>query len=79
MSPPSGKLTYREQHELKELPDRIEALEAEQRELSTTVHDAGFYKESPEAIRAALERLGRLEQEIHDAYVRWHELEGKSG
>ena len=77
-SAPSGKPTYREQQELEQLPDRIDKLEAEQRQLSATIHDPGFYKESPEAIRAALDRVGRLEQEILDAYARWDELEGKS-
>jgi ATP-binding cassette subfamily F protein uup len=75
---PSGKPTYREQQELKQLPDRIEALEAEQRQLSGTINDPGFYKEPGQTIKAALERLSRLEQEILDAYARWVELEGKS-
>ena len=77
-SSPSGKPTYREQQELKQLPDHIERLEAEQRQLSGTINDPGFYKEPGQTIKAALERLGRLEQEILDAYARWAELDGKS-
>jgi len=77
-SAPSGRPTYREQQELKQLPDHIERLEAEQRQLSGTINDPGFYKEPGQTIKAALERLGRLEQEILDAYARWAELDGKS-
>jgi ATP-binding cassette subfamily F protein uup len=77
-STPSRKPTYREQQELRELPGRIETLESEQRQLSARVHDPGFYKESPETISVALDRLKRVEGEIHEAYVRWDELEGKS-
>ena len=76
-SSPSGKPTYREQQELKQLPDRIEALEAEQRQLSGTINEPGFYKEPSQTIKAALERFSRIEQEILDAYARWVELEGK--
>ena len=75
---PSGKPTYREQQELKQLPERIEALEAEHRQLSDTINGPDFYKEPREAITAALERFSRLEQEILDAYARWEELEEKS-
>jgi ATP-binding cassette subfamily F protein uup len=73
-----GKPSYREQQELEQLPDRIEALEAEQRSLAARVAGADFYKESGEAIKSALERLHAIEAEILDAYTRWNELEGRS-
>ena len=76
-SSPSRKPTYREQVELKELPGRIEALEAEQRQLAETINGPDFYKESRDAIAASLEREARLEQEILDAYARWDELDAK--
>ena len=73
--PLSAKATFREQQEFKQLPDRIEALEVEQRDLAARVEGADFYKESSEAINSTLERLSALEKEILMAYARWNELE----
>ena len=58
------KLSYREQRELDELPARIEALEAEQRTLGTTIADPGFYKQPAAAITAALDRTQEIEHEL---------------
>ena len=73
--PKPAKPNFREQQELKQLPDRIEALEGEQRGLAARIGSADFYKESSEAIKSTLERLSALEKEILEAYVRWNELE----
>ena len=73
-----AKATYREQQELAQLPDRIEALEVEHRDLTARIGGADFYKESRDAIASALERLDALETEILEAYARWNELEGRS-
>jgi ATP-binding cassette subfamily F protein uup len=73
----SAKLTYREQQELKQLPERIETLETEQRDLAARVAGADFYKESADAIAAALARLSALEAEILQTYARWSALEGR--
>jgi ATP-binding cassette subfamily F protein uup len=69
------KLTYKERRELDALPERIETLEAEERELNTRVAGTEFYKEGGTAIAAALARLESLAQEIRAAYARWDELE----
>ena len=73
-----AKATYREQQELKQLPVRIEALELEQRELSARVAGEEFYKEPPESIASALDRLRALESEILKAYARWSELDSRT-
>ena len=73
-----AKVTYREQQELKQLPERIEALEGEQRDLAAKVGGADFYKESAEAIKFTLDRLSAIETEILEAYARWNELEERS-
>jgi ATP-binding cassette subfamily F protein uup len=70
-----AKANFREQQELNQLPDRIEALEVEQRDLAARVEGADFYKESREAITSTLDRLSALEKEILEAYARWNELE----
>jgi ATP-binding cassette subfamily F protein uup len=69
------KLTYKEQRELEALPARIEALEAEQGALNARIAGPEFYKEAPDAIRAALARVDDLGREIAGAYARWHDLE----
>ena len=75
---PPGKLWYKERRELEALPQRIETLEAEQRDLHARVAGPEFYKEGGTAIAAALARLEALGREIGDAYARWHELDSRS-
>jgi ATP-binding cassette subfamily F protein uup len=72
------KLTYREQQDLKELPDRIEALEIEQQELNAKVAGPDFYKESADAIGQTLARLESLHDELFHAYARWDELDSRT-
>ncbi len=72
------KLSYREQQELKQLPERIEELEAEQQRLTTAVGSADFYKEPGETIRQTLARLDALQGEVLDAYARWNELDSRT-
>jgi len=69
------KLTNKENEELKILPRRIEALEAEQQELYQRMADPGFYKQEGEIIVQANQRLEQLKQELTAAYQRWEELE----
>jgi ATP-binding cassette subfamily F protein uup len=73
-----GKLSYKEQRELEALPIRIEALEAEARELNARMAGSEFYKEGGKAIAGVLARLETLEQELVVAYARWDELESRS-
>jgi ATP-binding cassette subfamily F protein uup len=71
------KLSYKEQREIDALPSRIEALEAEQRELQARIASPGFYKEPRTAIDAALGRADGIEHEITEAYARWDELDAR--
>ncbi len=71
------KLGYKEQRELDALPQRIEALEAEQQMLFSMVSDPDFYKKQKDDITAVQSRLAALETEIALAYERWEALEGK--
>ena len=75
---PSKKLSYRERREFEELPARIEALEAEQRALGTTIADPEFYKQPSAAIIAALDRTKEIEHELGDLYARWDALDSRS-
>ena len=76
------KLSYNQQRaleaqkrELAELPDRIEALEAEQQRLTAEMGSAQFYQQDAEHIAQAAARLRELEEELAQAYQRWEVLE----
>jgi ABC transport system ATP-binding/permease protein len=73
----SKKLSYRERTELEALPARIEALEAEQRELSRAVTEPDFYRESAATIAGTLERLGQIERDLTESYARWDALDSR--
>jgi ATP-binding cassette subfamily F protein uup len=69
------KLTYKEQRERQNLPDRIEALEAEQDELHKLMGEADFYRQPGDKITASIERLETVKRELEDCYERWEFLE----
>jgi ATP-binding cassette subfamily F protein uup len=71
----SRKLTFKDLKELEALPQRIEQLEAEQRQLHQTMADPAFYRNSGRNVVEIQARLGSLEKELADAYNRWEELE----
>ncbi|HEX9019029.1 MAG TPA: ATP-binding cassette domain-containing protein, partial [Anaerolineaceae bacterium] len=80
------KLSYKEQRaleaqkrELAELPQRIEALEAEQRQLTLSMADPAFYQQDSAAIAQAANRHHELEAELAKAYQRWEALEETVG
>jgi len=68
-------LTYKEQRELAELPQRIEALETEIHELNAKMADSSFYQQDSAKITATVEKLNQLHDELAQAYQRWEELE----
>ncbi len=79
---PTRKLSYKEQRaleaqkiELAELPQRIEALEIEQQELTSAMAGPAFYQQDTTKITQAVNRLTELERELAAAYRRWEELE----
>jgi ABC transport system ATP-binding/permease protein len=71
----SKKLSYKEQSELDQLPSKIEALEAEQAQLNTSLADPAFYQNNNAEVSQAVERLKVVEDELQQAYRRWEELE----
>ncbi len=73
------KLTWKEQQELKELPLRIEAGEAEQSELHEQMADPALYQGEGARIVELKERLAELEIELEQWYARWEELEETGG
>ncbi|MDT4331326.1 ATP-binding cassette domain-containing protein [Methylomonas sp. MED-D] len=76
---PAKKLSFKEQRELEQLPERIEQLESRQAELTATIGGGEFYKQSQEAVAASLAELQAVETELAAAYSRWDELDALQG
>ena len=72
------KLSFKEQQELKSLPQKIADLEAEQQQLHETLADPGFYRQDGESIAKTKARLSAVETEVAEAYRRWESLERAS-
>jgi len=68
------KLSYKEQRELDALPERIEALEAEQKELGKLLADAQVYAKEPDRAATAQARYAQIDAELTRALERWEEL-----
>jgi len=72
---PSRKLGYMQKREMQDLPQKIEALESEQKKLFTILSDPLFYKKEKDEIAGIRSDLDRVEREIETAYRRWEELD----
>jgi ATP-binding cassette subfamily F protein uup len=69
------KLSFKEQRELEALPDRIAALEEEQRRLKEESGAPEFYRAGAAHINAVLARLEAVQGDLDAALERWVELE----
>lgn len=69
------KLSYKEKLELKALPGRIEALEAEQDQLHQTISDPLFYQIHKDEIMSIKARLSTVDTELVATYQLWETLE----
>jgi ATP-binding cassette subfamily F protein uup len=76
---PRRTLTFKQLRELEVLPQQIDALETEQKNLYQVLSDPAFYQQPGEAIAQAKARLEHLEREIESVYRRWEELEALNG
>ena len=78
VKPPADKrrkLSYKEQRELAELPERIEKLEQEIARLGDLVSQPAFYQGDFGAVQEVNRRLAEAQAELETAYRRWGELE----
>jgi ATP-binding cassette subfamily F protein uup len=71
------RLSFKETRELEALPERIEQLENEQKEIGERLTDAALYREQPQEVKRLQARLSELEREIETSMQRWEELEGR--
>lgn len=71
----SGKLSYKLQRELEQLPQQLEELEAKLETLQAQVADAAFFSQPHEHTQKVLAELSEAEQELEQAFERWEYLE----
>jgi ATP-binding cassette subfamily F protein uup len=69
------KLSNKEREDLKNLPKKIEQLEAELAELNQKLNAPEFYRGPADEIKAVTERAGIVSAEMDAAFARWAELE----
>jgi len=69
------KLSFKEQRELEQLPQMIEQLEAEQKDLSARLADPALYRQSPSEVQQLNQRYAELETLLTQALERWEAIE----
>lgn len=69
------KLSFNDQHELKNLPAEIEALESQLKALETQMADPNFFKQEHKKVAAVTDELKQLQTTLTEKYNRWEELE----
>jgi ATP-binding cassette subfamily F protein uup len=72
------KLSYKEQRELDGLPERIAALETEQKTLSAQLEDGSLYANDPPKAAELAGRFDEIEMALLEALERWEVLEAKT-
>ncbi|MGL5741120.1 MAG: ATP-binding cassette domain-containing protein [Legionella sp.] len=72
---PTQKLSFNEQRELAQLPQKIEKLEAKIAEIQTQMADQKFYQQDAQAIAKINQHLAAEEALLDQFYARWEELE----
>jgi len=72
-----GKLGYKEERELAELPGKLEALEREQEAITGQLADPALYRDRPGEVKPLQARHAAIEEELTQVLARWEELEGK--
>jgi len=73
--PESKKLSFNEQHELKNLPQEIEVLESRIGELETLMSDPDFFKQEHKKTTDLTDELQEAQLSVQQKYERWDELE----
>ena len=71
------RLSYKEAQELASLPAHIEALEAEQANLTAKLSDPEYHKRPLDEIKRDKERMNELPSLVDKAYERWEALTQK--
>lgn len=73
----SAQLSYPELHELKTLPDKIDALEKEQAQITLKLADNELYIHDRQAVQRLQARYAEIEKILLQNFARWENLEAK--
>lgn len=69
------RLSYHEQREYDEIPEKIATLEKQIVALENELGNPDFYQQSASAIKTTTDKLEHAQQELSRLYTRWEELE----
>ena len=72
------KLSYKEARELEQWPARLEALEAEQRDIDAQLADGSLYAREPQRASALHARHAQIEEELMAGLERWEALAARA-
>jgi ATP-binding cassette subfamily F protein uup len=70
-----AKLSFKEQRELESLPEKIAALETEQKTIGAQLEDGSVFAKDPKEGTRLTERYAAIDEELLIALERWDELE----
>ena len=73
-----AKLSYKENRELAELPDRIGLLEKEQAGITARLSDGTLYAAQPDEAMRLQKRNAEIEEQLTKALERWEALDARS-
>ncbi len=74
-SSPAKKLSYKDQRELDQLPERIETLENELEQLQAEISHPAFYQQPQDKVNEILNKQPQLETELEGIFARWEALD----
>ncbi len=74
-SQPAKKLSYKDQRELDQLPERIETLENELDQLQAEISNPAFYQQPQDKVNEILNKQPLLEAELEGVFARWEALD----
>jgi ATP-binding cassette subfamily F protein uup len=73
----AAKLSFKEQRELEALPQKIAALEAEQKTIGAQLEEGSIFAKDPQEGTRLSERYAAIDEELLGALERWDELENR--
>jgi ATP-binding cassette subfamily F protein uup len=73
----AAKLSFKEQRELEALPQKIAALEAEQKTIGAQLEEGSIFAKDPQEGTRLSERYAAIDEELLVALERWDELENR--
>ncbi len=74
---PASKLSFKEQKELDEMPQRIEMLEREQEDIAAALGSGTLFRDNPSQARQLQQRATETTDKLSKLMARWAELESR--